>query len=50
VNTKRCQEWTIEVLSLLAEKRLISSEAVSIAQKERDPPTKGIFGFKSPET
>ncbi|KAF5235734.1 hypothetical protein FANTH_11614 [Fusarium anthophilum] len=43
VNTERCQEWTMEVSNLLAEKGLIPSEAVSIAQKERDLPTKGIF-------
>ncbi|KAI1014444.1 hypothetical protein LB504_012187 [Fusarium proliferatum] len=49
VNTKRCQEWVMEVLGLLAAKELISSEAVSIAQKERDLPTKGIFGYKNKE-
>ncbi|EGU85091.1 hypothetical protein FOPG_12462 [Fusarium oxysporum f. sp. conglutinans race 2 54008] len=47
VHTKRCQEWAMEVLNLLAERELIPSEAVSIAQKERDPPTKGIFGYKN---
>ncbi|KAM0468341.1 hypothetical protein ACHAP7_011012 [Fusarium lateritium] len=47
VTTKRCQEWTMEVLTLLAEKHLISEEAVSIAQDERDPPTMGIFGYKN---
>ncbi|KAF5721017.1 hypothetical protein FMUND_3920 [Fusarium mundagurra] len=47
VNTKRCQEWTVEVLDLLVEKELIPSEAVTIAQNERDPPTKGIFGHKN---
>lgn len=36
----------MEVLNLLAKKDLIPSEAVSIAQKERDPSTKGIFGYK----
>ncbi|KAF5700736.1 hypothetical protein FGLOB1_10616 [Fusarium globosum] len=46
VNTKRCQEWTMEVLSLLATKELIASEAEKIAQQERDPPTKGIFGYR----
>ncbi|KAF4337762.1 hypothetical protein FBEOM_8359 [Fusarium beomiforme] len=49
VNTKRCQEWTMEVLGLLVEKELIPSEGVSVAQKERDLPTKGIFGYKSGE-
>ncbi|KAF5570135.1 calcium-independent phospholipase A2 [Fusarium phyllophilum] len=47
VHTKRCQEWTMEVLALLSEKQVIPSEAVSIAQRERDPPTKGIFGYKN---
>ncbi|KAF5967682.1 hypothetical protein FCOIX_11809 [Fusarium coicis] len=47
VHTKRCQEWTMEVLDLLAEKEWIPSEAVSIAQRESDPPTKGIFGYKN---
>lgn len=47
VNIKRCQEWTMEVLKLLAEKELIASEAMSMAQSERDPPTKGIFCSKS---
>ncbi|KLO90547.1 Uncharacterized protein LW93_10965 [Fusarium fujikuroi] len=47
VNTKRCQEWTMEVLDLLVEKQLILLEAVNIAQRERDPPTKGIFGYKN---
>lgn len=37
----------MEVLNLLAERELIPSEAVNIAQKERDPPTKGIFGYKN---
>ncbi|KAF4445619.1 hypothetical protein F53441_10683 [Fusarium austroafricanum] len=46
VNTKRCQEWTMEVLALLVEKDLIPYEVLSIAQNERDPPTKGIFGYK----
>ncbi|KAG9495690.1 hypothetical protein J7337_012245 [Fusarium musae] len=45
VHTKRCQEWTMEVLELLVEKEFIPSEAVSIAQRQRDPPTKGIFGY-----
>jgi hypothetical protein len=36
----------MELLNLLAETDLIPSEAVSIAQKERDLPTKGIFGYK----
>ncbi|KAI7762647.1 hypothetical protein LZL87_008993 [Fusarium oxysporum] len=47
VNTKRCQEWTMEVLNLLAEKELIFSGAVSIAQNERDSGTNGIFGYKN---
>ncbi|KAG5795043.1 hypothetical protein H9Q69_005886 [Fusarium xylarioides] len=47
VHTRRCQEWTMEVLELLAEKKEIPSEAVSIAQRLRDPPTKGIFGYKN---
>lgn len=46
VNTKRCQEWTMEVLILLAQNQLIPQEAVDIAQAERDPPTKGIFGYR----
>ncbi|KAF4462112.1 hypothetical protein FALBO_11081 [Fusarium albosuccineum] len=46
VKTKRCQEWTMEVLTLLAEKHLIPEEAVRIAQAQRDPPTHGIFGYK----
>lgn len=37
----------MEVLNLLRERELIPSEAVSIAQKERDPPIKGIFGYKN---
>ncbi|KAF5630109.1 calcium-independent phospholipase A2 [Fusarium sp. NRRL 52700] len=49
VNTKRCQEWMMEVLNLLVEKEFIPPEAVSIAQKERDMPTKGIFGYKNKE-
>ncbi|SCO58415.1 uncharacterized protein FFMR_15571 [Fusarium fujikuroi] len=47
VDTKRCQEWTMEVLNMLVEKELIPSESISIAQSERDPPTKGIFGYKN---
>ncbi|KAK2591469.1 hypothetical protein QQS21_010845 [Conoideocrella luteorostrata] len=47
VATKRCQEWTMEFLSKLEEKGLISSGAVSIAQSHRDPPSLGIFGFKN---
>lgn len=39
----------MEVLGLLAAKELISSGATSIAQKERDLPTKGIFGYKNKE-
>ncbi|CAG7555714.1 unnamed protein product [Fusarium equiseti] len=35
VNTKRCQEWTMEFLKLLTQKGLISPEAVGIAQGER---------------
>nr|RBQ86032.1 hypothetical protein FVER53263_13723 [Fusarium verticillioides] len=45
VHTKRCQEWTMEVLELLVEKEFIPSEAVSIAQRESNPSTKGIFGY-----
>jgi hypothetical protein len=37
----------MEVLDLLAAKEWIPSEAESIAQRERDPPTKGIFGYKN---
>lgn len=37
----------MEVLDLLAEEELIFSEAVNIAQRERDPPNKGIFGYKN---
>ncbi|KAI1064898.1 hypothetical protein LB507_001263 [Fusarium sp. FIESC RH6] len=47
VITKRCQEWTMEFLTLLTQKGLISPEAVRIAQGERDSPTHGIFGYKS---
>ncbi|KAF5989024.1 hypothetical protein FBULB1_1179 [Fusarium bulbicola] len=47
VNTKRCQEWMMEVLGLLADNESIPSEAVSVAQKERDLPTKGVFGYKN---
>ncbi|CVL08449.1 uncharacterized protein FPRN_13230 [Fusarium proliferatum] len=47
VDTKRCQEWTMEVLNMLAEKEFIPSESISIAQSERDPRTKGIFGYKN---
>ncbi|KFA75740.1 hypothetical protein S40288_04954 [Stachybotrys chartarum IBT 40288] len=46
VTTKRCQEWTMEFLYRLVEKRLIPSAAVSIAQDHRDAPTLGIFGQK----
>ncbi|KAF4502408.1 hypothetical protein FAGAP_1378 [Fusarium agapanthi] len=46
VNTKRCQEWTMEVLILLAHNQLIPQEVVGIAQAEREPPTKGIFGYR----
>ncbi|CVK94919.1 uncharacterized protein FMAN_13203 [Fusarium mangiferae] len=49
VNTRRCQEWTLEVLNLLTEKELVPPEAVSILHKERDQPTKGIFGYKNNE-
>ncbi|KAJ4018725.1 hypothetical protein NW752_005853 [Fusarium irregulare] len=46
-NTKRCQEWTMEFLTLLTQKGLISPEAVVIAQAQRDSPTHGIFGYKA---
>ncbi|KAI1042047.1 hypothetical protein LB505_007210 [Fusarium chuoi] len=45
----RIHVWVMEVLGLLAAKELISSGATSIAQKERDLPTKGIFGYKNKE-
>ncbi|KAJ6436487.1 C2H2-type domain-containing protein [Purpureocillium lavendulum] len=44
VNSKRCQEWTMEYLHRLAEQGFISTEAVDIAQSQRDPPDHGIFG------
>ncbi|KAF5011383.1 hypothetical protein FDECE_2494 [Fusarium decemcellulare] len=47
VNTRRCQEWTMEVLTLLAQKHLIPEDAVRIAEEERDPPTHGIFGYNN---
>ncbi|KAH7313871.1 hypothetical protein B0I35DRAFT_436037 [Stachybotrys elegans] len=46
VNTKRCQEWTMEFLTRLVEKDLIHPDAVDIAQAHRDAPTHGIFGYK----
>ncbi|KAF7559328.1 hypothetical protein G7046_g4826 [Stylonectria norvegica] len=47
VNTRRCQEWTMEYLTRLVEKKLIDPTALAIAQKERDPPDHGIFGIKA---
>ncbi|KAG5994854.1 hypothetical protein E4U43_003164 [Claviceps pusilla] len=47
VTTKRCQEWTMEYLSRLEERGLISPGAVAIAQSHRDSPTHGIFGQKA---
>ncbi|KAM4065821.1 hypothetical protein HRG_012919 [Hirsutella rhossiliensis] len=46
VKTKRCQEWTMEFLKRLVTEGLLTAEAVGIAEKERDPPTLGIFGYK----
>ncbi|KAK3935021.1 hypothetical protein QBC46DRAFT_58986 [Diplogelasinospora grovesii] len=46
VTTKRCQEWTMEYLKLLADQGLIDASAVSTAEAERDPPNHGIFGAK----
>ncbi|KAI5866297.1 hypothetical protein GGS23DRAFT_617360 [Durotheca rogersii] len=46
VNTKRCQEWTMEVLAHLVKENLIHEDAVNIVQAERDPPTHGIFGYR----
>ena len=37
----------MESLELLTQKGFISSEAVRIAQAERDSPTHGIFGYKA---
>ncbi|KAF5017409.1 hypothetical protein F66182_10665 [Fusarium sp. NRRL 66182] len=47
VTTKRCQEWTMEVLTLLEQQQLIPHGVVETVQNERDPPTKGIFGYKT---
>ena len=44
INTKRCQEWTMELLVRLQERGLISSGAVDVAESHRDPPDHGIFG------
>lgn len=46
VKTKRCQEWTMEFLNRLVEQGLISTDAIRVAQQERDSPTWGIFGYK----
>lgn len=46
INTKRCQEWTMEYLEHLVGKGLIGADAVGIAQSHRDPPGHGIFGHK----
>ncbi|KAH7195347.1 hypothetical protein DER44DRAFT_536950 [Fusarium oxysporum] len=47
VKTKRCQEWTMEVLTILVARGLLSPEATRIAQRERDSPSKGIVGYKN---
>ncbi|KAL5591350.1 hypothetical protein FOVSG1_010239 [Fusarium oxysporum f. sp. vasinfectum] len=47
VKTKRCQEWTMEVLAILVARGLLSPEATRIAQRERDSPSKGIVGYKN---
>ncbi|KAH6884998.1 hypothetical protein B0T10DRAFT_493094 [Thelonectria olida] len=46
VRTKRCQEWTMEFLGVLVNEGLLGPEALQIAQEERDPPTRGIFGYR----
>ncbi|KAL1297355.1 hypothetical protein AAFC00_004896 [Neodothiora populina] len=45
INTKRCQEWTMDFLNDLVRRNLIGAGAVEIAQRERDPPTHGIFDY-----
>ncbi|KAM3422417.1 hypothetical protein BST61_g2768 [Cercospora zeina] len=44
VNTRRCQEWTMEYLQRLVAKNHIETQALAIANNERDPPNLGIFG------
>ncbi|UNI16350.1 hypothetical protein JDV02_002787 [Purpureocillium takamizusanense] len=46
VNTKRCQEWTMEFIRRLVGQGLIQAEAVDIVQSHRDSPTRGIIGMK----
>lgn len=36
----------MEFLVLLVDQGLIDAGAVNILQQERDPPTRGIFGYK----
>ncbi|CAK1358770.1 unnamed protein product [Cercospora beticola] len=45
VNTRRCQEWTTEFITQLADLGMIEREAVDRVQSERDTPTHGIFGY-----
>ncbi|KAF7195059.1 hypothetical protein HII31_03527 [Pseudocercospora fuligena] len=47
IKTKRCQEWTIEYIHSLIDLNLIDKSAHNIAEAHRDPPSHGIFGFKS---
>ncbi|WVN90131.1 uncharacterized protein L203_105366 [Cryptococcus depauperatus CBS 7841] len=44
VTTRRCQEWTMELLHRLEQRGLISPGAASIAERHRDSPSHGIFG------
>ncbi|KAK5123974.1 hypothetical protein LTR85_002171 [Meristemomyces frigidus] len=46
LSNRRCQEWTMDYLRRLVEKGYIQSEAIAIAQSERDAPTHGI-GLRS---
>ncbi|GIZ38822.1 hypothetical protein CKM354_000222300 [Cercospora kikuchii] len=45
VNTRRCQEWTTEFVTHLADLGMIERDAIDRVQSERDTPTYGIFGY-----